>query len=75
MEQNKIDQRLIEAADNYVGHPYEIDEDLSVFSNRRAFIAGARWMLNNPTGGELLYVNQKSFKLGYKEGLKAKESK
>ena len=34
---------LEEAADNYVGHAPEIDEDLSCFIRRNAFIAGAQW--------------------------------
>ena len=34
---------LEEAADNYVGHAPEIDEDLSCFTKRKAFIAGAQW--------------------------------
>lgn len=34
---------LEEAADNYVGHAPEIDEDLSCFTKRNAFIAGAQW--------------------------------
>ena len=34
---------LEEAAENYVGHAPEIDEDLSCFIRRNAFIAGAQW--------------------------------
>ena len=34
---------LQEAADNYVGHAQEVDEDLSCFTKRNAFIAGAQW--------------------------------
>ena len=34
---------LEEAADNYVGHAPEIDEVLSCFTKRNAFIAGAQW--------------------------------
>lgn len=46
LEKPKIDPRLQKAADDYVGHAAEIDEDLSVYSNRKAFIDGAKWMAN-----------------------------
>ena len=38
-----VSNNLKEAADNYVGHAPEIDEDLSCFTKRNAFIAGAQW--------------------------------
>lgn len=38
-----LEKALQEAADNYVGHAPEIDEDLSCFTKRNAFIAGAKW--------------------------------
>ena len=38
-----LKKALQEAADNYVGHAPEIDEDLSCFTKRNAFIAGAKW--------------------------------
>ncbi len=31
---------ITDYADDHVGHPQEIDEDLSVYSNREAFKAG-----------------------------------
>lgn len=42
-EEEPISNDLEEAADNYVGHAPEIDEDLSCFTKRNAFIAGAQW--------------------------------
>ena len=39
-----LKKALQEAADNYVGHAPEIDEDLSCFTKRNAFIAGAKWL-------------------------------
>lgn len=34
----------------------------------RHFINGMTHVLNNPSGGALLYVNKKSYDIGYKEG-------
>jgi hypothetical protein len=42
-----ISKDLDEAANNYVGHAPEIDEDLSCFTKRNAFIAGAQWRKAN----------------------------
>ena len=39
--------RIQQAADNYVGHLQEIDEDLTVYCKREAFIAGALWQRNS----------------------------
>ena len=43
VEEEPVSNDLEEAADNYVGHAPEIDEDLSCFIRRNAFIAGAQW--------------------------------
>lgn len=43
VEEVSVSNDLEEAADNYVGHAPEIDEDLSCFIRRNAFIAGAQW--------------------------------
>ena len=43
VEEEPVSKDLEEAADNYVGHAPEIDEDLSCFIRRNAFIAGAQW--------------------------------
>ena len=43
----KEDIQLNNAADSYVGHSQEIDEDLSVFERRVAFKDGALWWKNN----------------------------
>lgn len=57
VEEEPISNDLEEAADNYVGHAPEIDEDLSCFTKRNAFIAGAQWqkerILNNATEREV----------------------
>lgn len=48
--------RLQLAADEYVGHPQEIDEDLTVYCKREAFKDGAVWERNHvwhDTGKEL----------------------
>ena len=47
MKQNKVDPRMQEAADNYIGHPAEIDEDLTVYCKREAFKEGAAWLQSN----------------------------
>ena len=38
-----VSDDLEEAADNYVGHAPDIDESLSIFCERKAFKAGAKW--------------------------------
>ena len=43
VKEEPVSNDLEEAADNYVGHAPEIDEDLSCFIRRNAFIAGAQW--------------------------------
>ena len=43
VEEEPVSNDLKEASDNYVGHAPEIDEDLSCFTKRNAFIAGAQW--------------------------------
>ena len=43
VQEEPVSNNLKEAADNYVGHAPEIDEDLSCFTKRNAFIAGAQW--------------------------------
>jgi hypothetical protein len=43
LQEEPVSEDLEEAADNYVGHAPEIDEDLSCFTKRNAFIAGAKW--------------------------------
>ena len=43
VEEEPVSNDLEEASDNYVGHAPEIDEDLSCFIRRNAFIAGAQW--------------------------------
>ena len=72
-----LPSNLEEAADNYVGHSREIDEDLSVYLEREAFKAGAKWMTSQGKTAEVGYWNQRGLslrldkpleKLGYKEG-------
>ena len=41
-KEEPISSNLEQAANDYVGHAPEIDEDLSVYSNREAFKAGAK---------------------------------
>ena len=43
VQEEPVSKDLEEASDNYVGHAPEIDEDLSCFTKRNAFIAGAQW--------------------------------
>ena len=43
VKEEPVSNDLEEASDNYVGHAPEIDEDLSCFIRRNAFIAGAQW--------------------------------
>ena len=47
MDKKEIAPRIQQAADNYVGHPQEIDEDLSVYCKREAFKDGALWLQSN----------------------------
>ena len=42
VQEEPASKDLEEASDNYVGHAPEIDEDLSCFTKRNAFIAGAQ---------------------------------
>ena len=44
---NMTEQQILKAADDYVGHPEEIDEDLSIYIKRKAFADGAKYVLNN----------------------------
>jgi hypothetical protein len=57
VQEEPVSNDLEEAAENYVGHAPEIGEDLSCFTNRNAFIAGAQWqkerILNNATEREV----------------------
>lgn len=58
-----LPSNLEEAADNYVGHPREIDESLSVYCERKAFKAGAEWMASQGAYFEdvieMCYCNKK----------------
>lgn len=47
LQEEPVSKDLEEASDNYVGHAPEIDEDLSCFTKRNAFIAGAKWKKGN----------------------------
>lgn len=47
MKEQNIDPKILQAADSYVGHPQEIDEDLSVYCKREAFKDGAVWLQSN----------------------------
>lgn len=48
-EDEKLEQYIQrqQAADEYVGHPQEIDEDLTVYCKREAFKDGALWQRNH----------------------------
>jgi hypothetical protein len=43
-QQPTLPSNVDEAANAYVGHPIEIDEDSSCYTTREAFKAGAEWM-------------------------------
>lgn len=38
------EEEIIQAANKYVGHAEEAEEDLSIYCNRKSFEAGAKWM-------------------------------
>lgn len=38
------EEEIIQAANEYVGHAEEAEEDLSTYCNRKSFEAGAKWM-------------------------------
>lgn len=38
------EEEIIQAANEYVGHAEETEEDLSTYCNRKSFEAGAEWM-------------------------------
>ena len=38
---------LQQAADNYIGHPFEIDEDSTISARRQSFMDGANWQRNH----------------------------
>ncbi len=72
-EDEKMEQYIQrqQAADEYVGHPQEIDEDLTVYCKREAFKDGALWQRNHvwhhadeePTDREVcLTVNKRGSK-------------
>jgi len=44
---NALKPTVITAANKYVGHPKEIDEDLSISMQRDGFIDGAYWAIEN----------------------------
>ena len=47
VRQMMIAPRIRQEADNYVGHPQEVDEDLTVYCKREAFKDGAVWLQSN----------------------------
>lgn len=40
-------EQIEKAPNDYIGHPYEVDEGLDVFSRREAFKEGAEWRINS----------------------------
>ena len=40
-------EQIEQVANNYIGHPYEVDEGVDVFSRREAFKEGAEWRINS----------------------------
>lgn len=44
MKEEIIQEEIIQAANEYVGHAEEAEEELSTYCNRKAFVAGAKWM-------------------------------
>lgn len=44
---NPIESAINIAADNYIGHSYEIDEDREITLERIGFKAGAHWVIKN----------------------------
>lgn len=60
-------EEIKQAANAYIGHPYEIEEDVDVSMSRNAFMEGARWADNHPAikvGGAA-----KNYQRGYEEAI------
>ena len=47
MAAKKVSPRIQKAADDYIGHPAEIEEDVDVWAKREAFKEGATWLQSN----------------------------
>ena len=47
MKAKKVSPRIQKAADDYIGHPAEIEEDVDVWAKREAFKEGATWLQSN----------------------------
>lgn len=50
IENKRYSDEIIKAADEYIGHPKEIGEDLGAYMRRIAFMRGAEWMERKMTG-------------------------
>ena len=62
------EEEIIQAANEYVGHAEEAEEDLSTYCNRKAFEAGAKWMQEKmiDISGDWIIDNHERFNdLGY----------
>jgi len=42
-----LEKTINDAANKYIGHAPEIDEDVNVSMRRNAFIDGAKWIAKN----------------------------
>ena len=68
MDKVKIeDKELREAAEAYMAKIVEQNPNAEAYDFFNAFIAGAKWMVNNPTGGALLYVCNKQYERGLRD--------
>ena len=47
MAAKKVSPRIQKAADDYIGHPAEIEEDVDVWAKREAFKEGVIWFQSN----------------------------
>lgn len=61
LQEDPVSNDLEEAANNYVGHAPEIDEDLSCFIKRNAFIAGAKWQKEQMIAKACVFLESTDF--------------
>lgn len=64
------EEQIQQQADNYIGHPEDLGEDINITNERKAFIAGAKWAIETflkPTIEKLEIEYFERFKEGRQE--------
>lgn len=55
------EEDIIQAANEYVGHAEETEEDFSTYCNRKSFEAGAKWMQEKIIDKACEWIDKESF--------------